>query len=179
VSRVLWLINVGEHFFDVNIKFHILEGEVVDFTFISRSLLFLHNDFFFLPQANFMGAFNFSRRRVLISSSAKRSVGHFLNLVGCWSTTSRCCTLWSGSWGLGTLLTVTFSFLFVRLIGVEYCFQVIGVTSMSARVIISIFIQNSINKRIVEANCSRCSTKIPLGSNPFTLSSYFRFRLWK
>jgi hypothetical protein len=50
VSRVLWLISVGEHFFDVNLEFHILEGEVADIAFVSRSLLFLHNVFSFLPQ---------------------------------------------------------------------------------------------------------------------------------
>jgi hypothetical protein len=34
------LISVGEHFFNVNIEFHILEGEVTDITLNSRSLLF-------------------------------------------------------------------------------------------------------------------------------------------
>jgi hypothetical protein len=70
VSHVLYLVDVGEHFLDVNFEFNILKGKVVDITFSLRSLLFLHNVFSLIPQGKFMRTFNFSGRRVLISSSA-------------------------------------------------------------------------------------------------------------
>jgi len=37
----------------------------------------------------------------------------------------------------------------------------------------------TLTKELLKPTTSRCYTKISLGSNPFTLSTYLRFRLWK
>jgi hypothetical protein len=60
VSHVPYMINIGGHFFNNNLDFHILKGEVVYVTFDSRFFLFLNNIFDFIPQGKFMRDFNFS-----------------------------------------------------------------------------------------------------------------------
>ena len=102
---------------------------MVDIYFSPQSLLFLHCCFSFFARRKFVRTFNFAGGRVLISSSARRTVCDFISWVGCWIFAPRCCILGCGGRGLGSFLTWAFSFLLVGIISVEYCLQVVGVMS--------------------------------------------------
>jgi hypothetical protein len=104
----------------------------MDINFSPWSLLLLDYCFPFFAHGKFVRTFNFVGGRVLISSSALRTVCEFISWVGHWSTAPRCCGIGCGGRGLGTFFTWAFSFMLVQIIGTKYCLEVTGVTSKTS-----------------------------------------------
>ena len=132
MGHIPWMIHCGKHFLDTRLELHILKGEFFNVTLYAVVFFFFHNIFPLFSQRKLVQYLDFSQWGILFSFVGGTSVGNFPSWVGRLSISLRCGSFRSDSWGLGTLLAGTLSFLLVKVISTKYCLQVTNIVSRSA-----------------------------------------------
>jgi hypothetical protein len=82
MNNMLMLLYCRKYIFNVYFQFHIFQGEALNIIFYEIVLFLLQWGFSYLSHGKFVGTFNYSRGRILISSSTRTIVDRLPNWVG-------------------------------------------------------------------------------------------------